>query len=146
MPSYLTLSLASVVAFLLLKTLKRRSKTSLPLPPGPKGGWPLIGNLLQMPRTYEHETYQRWCKETGQCFNSGLVRGADCLTLRNRSLSGSDIIHLNVAGQSIVILDKYEDAIEILDKRSGLYSSRYVHRVLPFHSTEIVDLDEYFQT
>jgi hypothetical protein len=81
MPSYLTLSITSIIAFLLLKTLKRRSKTDLPLPPGPKGGWPLIGNLLQMPRTYEHETYQRWCKETGECLISSLIQGLDCLTL-----------------------------------------------------------------
>jgi hypothetical protein len=39
---------------------------------------------------------------------------------------GSDIIYTNVLGQSIIILDKYETAVELLDKRSGSYSSRYV--------------------
>jgi hypothetical protein len=33
---------------------------------------------------------------------------------------------MNVLGQSIVVIDKYETAVEILDKRSGQYSSRYV--------------------
>jgi hypothetical protein len=33
---------------------------------------------------------------------------------------------MNVLGQPIVIIDKYEAAVEILDKRSGIYSSRYV--------------------
>jgi hypothetical protein len=28
-------------------------------PPGPKG-WPIIGNLFDMPRTYEWETYREW--------------------------------------------------------------------------------------
>jgi hypothetical protein len=40
--------------------------------------------------------------------------------------TGSDIIYTNVLGQSLVVIDKYETAIEILDKRSGIYSSRYV--------------------
>jgi hypothetical protein len=31
-----------------------------------------------------------------------------------------------VLGESIVIIDKYETAVEILDKRSGIYSGRYV--------------------
>jgi hypothetical protein len=39
---------------------------------------------------------------------------------------GSDIVYTNVLGQSIIILDKYETAVELLDKRSGSYSSRYV--------------------
>jgi hypothetical protein len=39
---------------------------------------------------------------------------------------GSDIIYTNVLGQSIIILDKYETVVELLDKRSGSYSSRYV--------------------
>jgi hypothetical protein len=39
---------------------------------------------------------------------------------------GSDIVYTNVLGQSIVIIDKYETAVELLDKRSGIYSSRYV--------------------
>ena len=37
---------------------------------------------------------------------------------------GSDIIYTNVLGQPIIILDKYETAVELLDKRSGSYSSR----------------------
>ena len=41
--------------------------------------------------------------------------------------AGSDIIYTNVLGQSIVIIDKYETAVEILDKRSGIYSSRCVY-------------------
>jgi hypothetical protein len=39
---------------------------------------------------------------------------------------GSDIIYTNVLGRSIIIIDKYETAVELLDKKSGIYSSRYV--------------------
>jgi hypothetical protein len=40
--------------------------------------------------------------------------------------AGSDIIYANVLGQSIIVIDKYEAAVEILEKRSGIYSSRFV--------------------
>jgi hypothetical protein len=33
---------------------------------------------------------------------------------------------MNVLGQSIIVIDKYESAVELLDKRSGIYSSRFV--------------------
>ena len=38
----------------------------------------------------------------------------------------SDIIYANAAGMSIVILNSYEAAVELLDKRSNIYSSRSV--------------------
>jgi hypothetical protein len=40
--------------------------------------------------------------------------------------AGSDIIYVNVLGQSIIVIDKYETAVELLEKRSGIYSSRFV--------------------
>jgi hypothetical protein len=40
--------------------------------------------------------------------------------------AGSDIIYTKVLGQSIIIIDKYETAVEIFDKRSGICSSRFV--------------------
>lgn len=39
---------------------------------------------------------------------------------------GSDIIHLNIAGSSLVVVDTAEAANELFDKRSSIYSSRYV--------------------
>jgi hypothetical protein len=36
----------------------------------------------------------------------------------------SDIIHVNALGTSIIVLNSYEVAVNLLDKRSGIYSSR----------------------
>ncbi|KAK0234561.1 cytochrome P450 [Armillaria nabsnona] len=89
--------LAVVLVTLYLKT---RARHRLPLPPGPKKT-PLLGNLFNMPTLSEWEVYHRWCK------------GYD-----------TDIIHLDVAGTSIVVLDTVEAATELLDNRSAIYSSR----------------------
>ncbi|KAG5638039.1 hypothetical protein H0H81_002159 [Sphagnurus paluster] len=88
----------AIVLYLYLKHRKNASR--LPLPPGPKK-LPLVGNLLDMPKSYEWLTFQKWAQELG-----------------------SDIIHLNMAGTSIVVLDSEEAANDLLEKRSSLYSSR----------------------
>ncbi|KJA22222.1 hypothetical protein HYPSUDRAFT_202249 [Hypholoma sublateritium FD-334 SS-4] len=79
---------------------KYRTSKNLPLPPGPKG-WPLIGNLLDMPSQSEWITYHKWSKELG-----------------------TDILYLNVAGTRIIVLDTIEAATDLLEKRSVIYSGR----------------------
>ncbi|KAJ8487351.1 hypothetical protein ONZ45_g14371 [Pleurotus djamor] len=74
--------------------------SGLPLPPGPKK-LPLIGNLLDMPKNDEWVTYARWGKQYG-----------------------SDLIHIQVAGSSIVVVNSAEVAHDLFDKRSTIYSSR----------------------
>ncbi|KAJ7671061.1 cytochrome P450 [Mycena rosella] len=75
-------------------------KSKLPLPPGPPK-LPLVGNLFRMPSTFEWETYMKWSQTCD-----------------------SDIIHLNVAGTSIIVLSSAEAANDLLEKRSSIYSDR----------------------
>ncbi|KAG6908815.1 hypothetical protein DXG01_003168 [Tephrocybe rancida] len=79
---------------------QRSNGAQLPLPPGPKK-FPLIGNLLDIPKRFEWVTYHKWCQELG-----------------------SDIIHLDLAGTSIIVLDNAHLATELLEKRSSIYSGR----------------------
>ncbi|KZT72684.1 cytochrome P450 [Daedalea quercina L-15889] len=69
------------------------------LPPGPSG-WPLVGNVLDMPTSHEWQTFARWGEKWG------------------------DIISVNLLGQPIVILNSLHAAIEMLDKKSSIYSDR----------------------
>ena len=61
--------------------------------------------------------------------------------LTSSSLADTDIIHLDVVGKSIVVLDSYEAAVELLEKRSKMYSDRWApsHYEVEYSLTRIPD-------
>ncbi|KAL4261036.1 cytochrome P450 family protein [Pleurotus pulmonarius] len=78
--------------------LQRWRKTRFPLPPGPSG-YPIVGNLFDMPSEHHWVKYLHWSKEYK-----------------------SDIIYLRVLGRPIIVLNSYKAANDLLDARSSLYS------------------------
>ncbi|KAI9458895.1 cytochrome P450 [Lactarius psammicola] len=102
MPDVVLVDLLVVaLAFLVVSTLYSRGKQKkLPFPPGPKR-LPVVGNLFDMPAGAEWITYKRW----GKLYNS-------------------DMLHVDVLGMHIVILNSVKAANELLEKRSSVYSDR----------------------
>ncbi|KAH9849077.1 cytochrome P450 [Lenzites betulinus] len=96
-----SLTAAAVAAFLsviLWTRLFNRTKRG-PLPPGPKG-YPIIGNLLEMPTSHEYRTYAKWGERWG------------------------DIMSVTIFGENFLILNSTKRAVELLEKKSSIYSSR----------------------
>ncbi|KAI8994065.1 cytochrome P450 [Trametes punicea] len=89
------LSVLTTCAFKILVFSKGKSR----LPPGPPR-LPLIGNALDVPT-----------KDMGPVF-------------RDLNAKYGDIVYLDVLGQPMVILGTHEAAIELLEKRSSIYSDR----------------------
>ncbi|KAG2067385.1 cytochrome P450 [Suillus decipiens] len=77
------------------------TKNPAPYPPGP-AGWPLIGNISDMPRIKPCLTFAEWGKKYG------------------------DITHVQVLGQHIIVLNSVKVAMEMLDNKSAVYSDRPV--------------------
>ncbi|KAG8988299.1 hypothetical protein FRB95_012093 [Tulasnella sp. JGI-2019a] len=93
-----------VAAGLLLLALNKfyhyvASRQSFPYPPGPPGDF-IIGNLRQMPLKYAWLAFDEWHRKYGP------------------------INYLNVAGKPIVVIHTHEAAVDLLDKRSVIYSER----------------------
>jgi hypothetical protein len=108
-----------VALIILYAVYYRRSMSMLPLPPGPPK-LPLVGNLFDMPRKFEWETYMQWSREYSAFVNAMANNSFG----RNKIYADSDIIHLNVAGASIIVLNSVEAANDLLVKRSSIYSDR----------------------
>ncbi|GJE86824.1 cytochrome P450 [Phanerochaete sordida] len=69
------------------------------LPPGPPAD-PILGHLRTFPRDNHGKTFYEWSKQYG------------------------DVLHLNIFGKSVVVLNSHEAANDLLDKRSAIYSDR----------------------
>ncbi|KAJ7511587.1 cytochrome P450 [Mycena galericulata] len=81
----------------LLSILRKKRRASLP--PGPPGD-PLIGHLLRMPATDSALKFHEWSKTYGE------------------------VMYLEVLGRSMIILDSYQTAVDLLDKKGAIYSDR----------------------
>jgi hypothetical protein len=79
--------------------LRARKRSLGRRPPGPKG-WPILGNISDIPKKNPWLTYMEWQKIYG------------------------DIVYIEPFGTPTVILNNLEDIHELLDKRSAITSSR----------------------
>ncbi|KAJ8508596.1 hypothetical protein ONZ45_g9144 [Pleurotus djamor] len=110
MPKLALLVASSVIAVLISvirwNAKKRLRGDGISLPPGPKK-LPIIGNLLVAPTEYQWVKYAQWAEEFG-----------------------TDVLHLDVLGTSIIVLSSLESVQEILNRRSALTSSRPVSTIV----------------
>ncbi|KAJ6525316.1 cytochrome P450 [Mycena vulgaris] len=96
---YLVAVFLPLVLFVGIRLFKRRKPMSLPFPPGPKPGF-ITGNLRDIPTELPWLTYTEWGKQYGH------------------------IVHAQVFGEHILIINSAKTAADLLDKRASIYSDR----------------------
>jgi hypothetical protein len=94
----LDLLLAGLALYLLYKILSGKKQV---YPPGPRG-LPILKNLLDFPAQQEWKTFAKWGQQFG------------------------DIASVSIFGQRMVILNNAQLAMDMLDKKSSIYSDRPV--------------------
>ncbi|PFH48216.1 hypothetical protein AMATHDRAFT_76851 [Amanita thiersii Skay4041] len=108
---------AAITTCLIVGGAIAASSRKTPLPPGPKG-WPVIGNLFDMPKGKQWIGFAELAKRWG------------------------DIYSLNVLGQTIIIVNSVDIAHELMDKRGTNYSNRIVQvmggRLVGFDKTLVL--------
>ena len=92
-------SVALILIALLLYRLSKLGRRPKDLPPGPPT-LPIIGNLHQIPKERPHLQFQKWAQEYGPIYS--LVLGS----------------------RTVIVLSTDQAVKDLLDKRSGIYSSR----------------------
>ncbi|KAG0702322.1 cytochrome P450 [Suillus ampliporus] len=97
--TWLDICLASVGVYLVKRAFTK--KNPAPYPPGPPG-WPLVGNVLDMPHTKPWLTFAEWGNKYG------------------------DISHVEILGQHIIVINSLKTAMEMLHKKGSVYSDRPV--------------------
>ncbi|KAH0589273.1 hypothetical protein H2248_005036 [Termitomyces sp. 'cryptogamus'] len=104
--------IASAVIALFKFLHLHRWRVKIPYPPGPKG-FPIIGNLLDIPTSFQWNTYTEWAKKYG------------------------DLIHINVLGVHLIIINSEDIANELIEKRSSNYNDRPEITVMTMNGWEV---------
>ena len=96
---------------------RRHSLSTLPLPPGPNG-FPLLGNVFNFPKTESWLMAARWRNTYGEYQH----RAGSANSFQYHHTG--DLVYLQVLGHRFVFANSYKTAIDLLDKRSLIYSNR----------------------
>ncbi|KAF7344542.1 Cytochrome P450 [Mycena sanguinolenta] len=116
-PELVSASAVTVGALAILIAYARRD--SRPIPPGPRS-LPIIGNLLNMPSQEQWLVYQEWSRKYGSLSFSTCPDRA----FTQHGTTGSDIVHMNVFGTDILVVNSAEAASALFGHKSAIYSDR----------------------
>lgn len=135
-PCFMISDLASIVLVLsilvclwALSSANKSHIRKLPYPPGPAPSF-IWGNRNDLSAPHVWKRYAEWANEYGM-----LVSFFILTHLHLNLLNLGNILHLRIFNKKIIILNSLEDAVELLERRSKVYSSR---PIVPMHKLYVI--------
>jgi len=104
----------SAFLYILFAFRHHRRRRGFPYPPGPSS-WPVVGNLLDVPKLSPWSAYANMSKKYGRTDLSSLNLGL-CLL--------GDVVCLQVLGQVVIVLCSPTAIKDLLERRAELYADR----------------------
>ena len=117
-----------VLLFVYLWKTVFEAKRRLPLPPGPPP-LPVLGNLLDIPRTAPWVGYRDMCKKYGT-YSPGAWPINGALHSLASGITAGNLISIGALGQTIIIIGDARTAVDLLEKRSVNYADRPVLKLV----------------
>lgn len=118
---YTSLLVLVPLAFVVLRRFFRNGEThGTPYPPGPKKKF-IIGNLLDLPAAYPWVAYKKLGETYGMPDSGSII---DIFLHDTQTSVIGDLISMQALGQTTIIINSEKVAIDLLEKRSRIYSSR----------------------
>jgi hypothetical protein len=104
-------------AFLCFIHRLRWRYNSIPYPPGPPGD-PIIGNIRQMSAKNQEQEFEKWGKQYGLFSSLSRSYRLHCFVLQG------DVNFVKIFHRPLVVLNSFNAARDLLEKRGAIYSSR----------------------
>ena len=120
----------SLFLYLLVDFRNRRSRGWLSYPPGPPS-WPIIGNLLDVPKETPWSEYADMSKTYGRRNRFG---GTGVSQLK--PASQGNILCLRVLSEVVVVLGSYSVVKDLLEKRGEIHSDRPIFPIAEMYVLE----------
>lgn len=110
--------ITALVAMVVLYSILTQSRPKKRYPPGPKG-FPIFGNIFDIPTVAAYKTFAKWGWDHYGTFTlfTHEIHADTTMVI-------GDIIYLRVLQKSIIIINSYQVAHDILEQRGAIYSCR----------------------